>query len=175
MLNKVDAKRLGAQKVGATEDGPNSILDHATIEKPWGWVFFYESRRFLENRDQSHRLVGNSPIIVNRMTGGIFETGTAHSIQFYLQNFEATGDPHKRLGRQFEIRPRNGTRNSVGAARILAKGTLIGVGQAKRGLESSTASTPMLASASSPAKAAELCDQIRKLGYDCIQIPEPAH
>ena len=31
--------------------GPLALIDHATIEKPYAWVFFYNSRRFLDTGD----------------------------------------------------------------------------------------------------------------------------
>ena len=68
------------------------IVEDSTIERPWGWVFFYESRRFLDTGDSSARFAGNAPIIVERETGELLDTGTAHPVEFYLDNYEAT-DP----------------------------------------------------------------------------------
>ena len=57
------------------------VLDRYTIEKPWGWVFFYNSREFAETGDTMTQLVGNAPYIVNRHTGEVLITGTAQSIE----------------------------------------------------------------------------------------------
>jgi hypothetical protein len=64
------------------------VVDSATIEKPWGWVFFYESRRFLETGDDSSRLLGNAPIIVNAESGIAADTGTAHPVEHYIAEYE---------------------------------------------------------------------------------------
>lgn len=64
------------------------VLENKTIEKPWGWVFFYQSRAYVESGDEFEMLVGNAPIIVNRKTGTLMHTGTAHEVGYYLQEYE---------------------------------------------------------------------------------------
>lgn len=64
------------------------VVTDATIERPWGWVFFYESRRFLETGDFPSRLVGNAPIVVNGATGHAEHSGTAHPIEHYIAEYE---------------------------------------------------------------------------------------
>ena len=71
------------------------ILDEHTIEKPWGWVFFYQSRRSRETGDERWLVGGNAPYIVNRHDGSLHETGTAHPIQHYIREYEATLDDSK--------------------------------------------------------------------------------
>ena len=64
------------------------VVDNATVEKPWGWVFFYQSRHFLETGDNSSRLAGNAPIIVNARTGVAIVTGTAYPVELYIAEYE---------------------------------------------------------------------------------------
>jgi hypothetical protein len=66
------------------------VLDEVTREFPWGWVFFYNSRRFIETQDPLEALGGNAPFIVNRATGEVRVTGTAHSIEHYIREYEAS-------------------------------------------------------------------------------------
>ena len=97
------------------------VLDDETIEKPWGWVFFYNSRRFVETGDVLSCLGGNAPLIVERTSGRLLETGTAQDIGFYLSNYEATGDPHMQPGRVLELSSCNPGANRIEAARLIAK------------------------------------------------------
>ena len=60
------------------------IIDESTIEKDWGWVFFYTSERYLKTRDTRYALAGNAPYIVNRHTGELRVTGTAQPIEYYI-------------------------------------------------------------------------------------------
>src|ERR1700733_1541778 len=56
------------------------VLDEHTMERTWGWVFFYNSKSYLETRDFRYALAGNAPYIVNRQTGELRVTGTAYPI-----------------------------------------------------------------------------------------------
>ena len=70
------------------------ILDNAIIERDFGWVFFYQSDRFLATDDMSYALVGNAPIIVNKYEGSVYVTGTADPVEVYIRSYEKTGDPY---------------------------------------------------------------------------------
>lgn len=74
----------------ALPDEPCGLDEGATIERPWGWVFFYNSQRYLDTQDEEHQLFGNAPYLVNRTTGEILETGTAEDIDFYIAEYEAS-------------------------------------------------------------------------------------
>ena len=67
-----------------------AILEEDTIEKSWGWVFFYQSKAFIKTGDFLELLAGNAPIIVNKNTGELVFTGTAHDIDYYIKEYEAT-------------------------------------------------------------------------------------
>ena len=71
-----------------------AILDDHTITQDFGWVFFYQSKKYLNSGDGSHALAGNAPIIVSRRDGRLHETGTAEPIEAYIENFKRTGNPH---------------------------------------------------------------------------------
>ena len=70
------------------------ILDEETIEKKWGWVFFFTSRKWNETGDLRYAIAGNAPYLVERASGRCFPTGTAYGIEHYIDNYERTGDPH---------------------------------------------------------------------------------
>jgi hypothetical protein len=66
------------------------ILDQYTIEKPWGWIFFYDSGEYVKTGDGKFQLVGNAPYIVNKETHELVATGTAEDIEVYIADYEAT-------------------------------------------------------------------------------------
>lgn len=70
------------------------IIESETIEKEWGWVFFYSSKKFIETNDFRYAVAGNAPYIVLRKNGRILDTGTAYSIDHYIKRFEETGNPN---------------------------------------------------------------------------------
>ena len=73
------------------------VLEDVTITKPYGWVFFYQSRAFIETGEVGQRLAGNAPIIFDRFDGELRVTGTAEPIEHYLREYERTL-PRARLG-----------------------------------------------------------------------------
>ena len=66
------------------------ILEEETIEKEWGWVFFYQSKKYIETGDIGEMLAGNTPYIVNKKNGQLHETGTAEDIEYYISELEQT-------------------------------------------------------------------------------------
>jgi hypothetical protein len=69
------------------EDGV-VLLEDATLRKPYGWVFFYQSRKYVELGNPADMLAGNGPIVVLEADGSIHELGTAHPTDRELRLFE---------------------------------------------------------------------------------------
>ena len=81
-------KVLGALAHGAPPGDSLEVLDDATIEKAYGWVFFYQSKKFLETREASYQLAGNGPAVVLR-DGTLHWLTSAYSLEQELARFEA--------------------------------------------------------------------------------------
>ncbi|TAN66342.1 MAG: hypothetical protein EPN17_14100 [Methylobacter sp.] len=72
-------------------EGDAFVLDlEHTIERPFGWVFFWGSALYARTGEIRHALAGNSPLIVNRETGEVVSTGTAFPVEYYLAQYEAS-------------------------------------------------------------------------------------
>lgn len=91
MITKKQARRLVEAEVCNDEI---VIVDEATIERPWGWVFSYASKTWLETKDPRYAIAGNAPIIVERQSGKLIDTGTAMPIEHYIANYERCGEPY---------------------------------------------------------------------------------
>src|SRR5690349_5048479 len=55
------------------------LLDHI-IEKDYGWIFFYNSQKFLETNDIMDAFLGNAPFLVEKAGGAIVIFGTAYPL-----------------------------------------------------------------------------------------------
>lgn len=78
-------------------ENPNiklAILDEETQEHEFGWVFFYNSVKFIESGDFRDALGGNAPLIIDKTSGKLIETGTAHETEYYVRNYIKNGDPN---------------------------------------------------------------------------------
>ena len=100
MLTREDAHRLVADRLardaGASvgEGDELVIVEESTIERSWGWVVFYTSKRWRETQDVRYALAGNAPYLVERSSGSAIVLGTSHSVEHYIATYERTGDPH---------------------------------------------------------------------------------
>ncbi|WP_020405488.1 YrhB domain-containing protein [Hahella ganghwensis] len=92
-MNKQEAQSLVEAELERTKDKRNpvdcAVLPDETIERSWGWVFFYQSKAYIETGDFREMLGGNAPIIVNRDSGELIHTGTAYDIEHYIKEYEA--------------------------------------------------------------------------------------
>ena len=69
------------------------ILEDATIETDWGWIFFYQSSEYLNSGVFGDQVAGNAPYIVDRLTGSATATGTAFPIEHYIEEYEKQREP----------------------------------------------------------------------------------
>ena len=98
-MEKHTAKEIAEKYISMHESDKSPqkvILDEYTIELESVFVFFYESSVYLKSGDINDRLAGNAPILIDRETGALHTTGTAHPIEFYIENYEKTGSVHLR-------------------------------------------------------------------------------
>jgi hypothetical protein len=64
-------------------------MENATIERHYGWVFFYQTKRFIETRDFFDGLIGSGGILVENNGGRCIEFGSGHSTEISLKIYEA--------------------------------------------------------------------------------------
>jgi hypothetical protein len=64
------------------------ILPDPAIEKPYGWIFFYQSHAFLETGDFTFQLLGNGPVVV-RDDGTTRTLGSARPPEEKIAAYEA--------------------------------------------------------------------------------------
>lgn len=67
--------------------GGLSILDECTVKTLYGWIFFYDSTRYLQTRRIEDAIAGNGPLVVLR-DGSIHSLGTAYPFEMALAHFE---------------------------------------------------------------------------------------
>ena len=91
MISKDEAKNVAMAEIlkwWGIEDSDPIILEEYTIEKEFGWVFFYDSRKHVETQAFEDTVLGNAPIIVNRLDASTHSTGTALPTEHYIRDYE---------------------------------------------------------------------------------------
>ncbi len=90
MITKAEAEALVLEQLHKMEspDQPFAINTSKTLEKPFGWVFFYNSKQFIETNNIIFRLAGNGPIFVNKHTHAVTVCGTNKPVQILIEEYE---------------------------------------------------------------------------------------
>jgi Immunity protein 35 len=87
-ITKPQALEIAQRTISAMQPRHNFvILEKKTVERDFGWVFFYTTKEYLETQDPKYLVPGNSPLVVNRMDGSTqflsTSTSPAHAIDEY--------------------------------------------------------------------------------------------
>lgn len=92
MLTKEEALSLVSTRLrqSSAADNPLVVVDEITIEKPFGWVFSYNTKKFVDTGVSDYRIVGNGPIIVNKHTGAIKHCPSYKTVEESIKEYEDT-------------------------------------------------------------------------------------
>lgn len=83
-----DAVLRHLRQRGVGEPGGIALLPSCTIEKPYGWVFSYNSREYVETGNLMSALCGHGPVLIVSATGEIVEFGSLLPGDEQIQLFE---------------------------------------------------------------------------------------
>lgn len=90
MIEFIDAKAKARNALNQIE-GESGIaltfLEENTLSFEYGWVFFYQSKEFVETQNPGMMIGGNAPILVDKYDGNVFFTGTRKDIEEYIEIF----------------------------------------------------------------------------------------
>lgn len=68
-MTKDEAKQRVLEFLNSNDplmDMSYAIRDERTLEKEYGWIFFYDSKEFLETQNDLYTLVGNAPVVFEK-------------------------------------------------------------------------------------------------------------
>ncbi len=88
-INAEQAEKIAEAVIQSTADEHDFVIvGDQTVERPFGWVFFYTTRKHLKTGDPSHMVPGNGPLLVLRKDGSHEWLTTAMPPQRAIQIFE---------------------------------------------------------------------------------------
>lgn len=74
------------KKIG---NGIEILIEHdETIKKPYGNVYRYNSKEYIQTGNFNKSLVGNGPILVEKEKGRVVNLGTANNLEDELKAYE---------------------------------------------------------------------------------------
>lgn len=87
------AKRFLLEE-GLDVDARIVVPEKQIEDRGWCWVFYYDTRAAYETGDFKKSLLGNAPLAVVKKTGVMYVTGTAHSVDYFLEEIlQGKGTP----------------------------------------------------------------------------------
>jgi len=95
MIDISSARTLASQEVDevARRSGLDLALDdHTTRDEGWCWLFFYNTREYVETRNVGDALAGNGPILVEKASGNLRHLVAARPIEEQLAELHRRRD-----------------------------------------------------------------------------------
>jgi Immunity protein 35 len=89
-----DARKIALDHINANYQKPIidedeiAIVDDLVIEKEWGWIFIYQSKRWISNRNRSYKILGLCPIVVEKLDGNLRYLDEGNSAEECIQKYE---------------------------------------------------------------------------------------
>src|SRR5262245_44978788 len=91
MVTRAEARRIADEFINRpynVEGDLLEILDSLTMERAYGWIFFYDSTRHIYTGDPRHMLAGNGPVLVEKDGGRVIQFGSARPPEYYIAEYE---------------------------------------------------------------------------------------
>lgn len=173
MITRHDAETIAATHVASYMEHCSgmrfglAVNPDATIEYDFGWVFFYNS-----TSPERHPIAGNAPFIVERTSGAIVETGTANSLDYYIENYRQTGHPHGQLGCEVQLLGYTYGANKIAAIKAIREYTLFQLKESKDCVERCMDGKVVVLAAKSHCGAAALVTALRSSLFAAERLPE---
>lgn len=77
-----------AAKASAARLADCALLESETIEEDWGFIFFGESKKYVETGDARAKLAAPMRLVVLKGNGRLYEAGSSEPIDQYLSDLE---------------------------------------------------------------------------------------
>jgi hypothetical protein len=151
------------------------LFPSKTTEFDVGWVFYYQSARFIETGDLNEMLVGGVPIFIFRSDGRLFFISYHRPLEESLAAYRACGD----LAAQEipEVRLTGWREGALTVSAILAirKHSPVGLAQAKNAVESCLLNQFPIVHATSVTEAKALVFSLASAGFDAEVCYSPSN
>ncbi len=173
VLNDIDMKwtleqatRLAHQTLSSLVGAVDiAIIDAATREFDVGWVFFYQSSRFLETGDVLGGLAGNAPLFVSRDDGRAIVISYHRPITESIQAYRVCGDPNAYEKPQIRLTRWSPGANKVQATRLIRQCSCMGLAEIKHSIDSCLAAREAVIETKDVASAKQLVIELAEVGF----------
>ena len=166
-LTTEQAKEIAQRAI--TEAGWDSneaiVVDEYTQEFDVGWVFCYQSARFLRTGEFGFQLLGNAPFFVSRLDGYAAFISYLRPVVESIEALRACGDANAYQVAQVRLTGWLPGAQKVEATRLIRKFAPLGLEEAKRAVDCCLASQNTVIETSDVASANCLVARLAEIGF----------
>lgn len=99
-IGKEQAERIAGKTFASISGGHDLVMmKDKTVERPFGWVFFATTRKYLETHDPRYLVPGMAPLVVLREDGSTEFLPTslppARAIELYEKRWDENRSPSR--------------------------------------------------------------------------------
>ncbi|MEK8035027.1 YrhB domain-containing protein [Ideonella sp. DXS29W] len=141
------------------------LIDSATQEFDEGWVFFYQSKSYVETGDFNESLVGNAPCFVPRNGSAPCFISYHRPIEESMRAFRLCGDASAEAKAQVKLLGWEPGALSVSAIQVIRRHSMLGLAAAKKAVDSCLSGSPTLIDTISVASASVLVAELSNLNF----------
>ena len=78
--------RPSAEYIKKTLPDDEIVIEHS-VEFNDCWLFYFNSKRYLETHNIFHRLLGGGPVLVGKEKGDVYQGGSVGTVESWLSEF----------------------------------------------------------------------------------------
>ncbi|MEM8836677.1 MAG: YrhB domain-containing protein [Pseudomonadota bacterium] len=171
MLTIDEGRKIAADYLRQLSDDLE-LYNNPIHEGCYGWVFAFQSRKFIQTGHFSDQLAGNAPLLLDRHTEKLHALGTADTVEFYVKNYVEFGDPFKRPGRFVEVSSCREGADKASAIREIRQYSEIGLTDAKVAIDKCLSGERQVIECRTLADAEHLVSNLSELGISAAQLGE---
>ena len=168
-MNIAEAKEIVEREV-ISSNPDCALLEESTSEFLSCFVFYYQSKKYIESGKFEEQYVGQGPVIVCKNTGKVFETGSAYSTEHYVSAFEKCGDPFGEPTNRVKITGWNEGANKVQATKLVKAISGSNLSEAKKVIDSALLNAEPSFIANTDQMASEAVVKLKGYGFDSKQL-----
>lgn len=148
------------------DGAPLQMLSDKTEEFDVGWVFYYQSARYIETGDFRESVVGNAPLFVSRSDGFSCFVSYHRPLAESLTAYRACGNPNAQEVPEVHITGWRKGALSVSAIQAVRQHSVVGLAQAKSAVESCLANQSPVIPVPSVTEARALVLALTSAGFE---------
>ena len=168
-MNKRKAEEL-VEKFVISNQSDCALVREGTEEFENCFAVRYQSKKFLETSDPMDQLFGHGPVLVDKNTGKVWETGSAHSVEHYVEAFDACGDPSAERTDAIKITHCRNDADWANATKCVQRHGKISLAVAKCFIDSALQGNEVVISFDTAEFAAEVVKELTEFGFQAEQL-----